>query len=354
MRSGVEWIDEAHRLAGLTGEWDRLAVGDDAPFSRHCWFTTWWDAFGEGRALRVCAVWDGGELVAALPLFLEGGRLRALANEHTPAFRPLARDPAARARLAEAVLAKGEQLEIAALPADEPAVRSFVAAVGAGGARSVIEPDYTSPLTDTTGSFADYRERMKGGWRELERRGRKLRREHDVQEALVETPAELEPVLDEGLELEGAGWKARAGTAMLADRSTAHFYRTMSGAFQAAGELRLSTLRVDGRLAAFDLALLRRGRYFLLKTAYDEALRSLAPGLVLRRSVIERCFELGLEAHEFLGPDMQWKRLFATGDRVHHVWRIYPRRPIDFLGYLYRRDARPRLKRAYLRVRRRA
>jgi hypothetical protein len=36
----------------------------------------------------------------------------------------------------------------------------------------------SSPVTDTSGDFAAYRDRMKGGWREIERRRRKLQREH--------------------------------------------------------------------------------------------------------------------------------------------------------------------------------
>ena len=344
----TEWITDPRRFAALGPDWERLARHDATPFSSHAWFSTWWRAFGDG-ALRTCAVWDDDELIAALPLQGRRGRLRALANDHTPAYRPLARDAWARELLAAAL--RGLTLELSCLPAAEAGVRELVAAMEDHGARTLLEPEYVSPLTGTAGAFDDYRAEMKSRWREVERRGRKLSREHEVEERLVDEPAELERELSDGLALEASGWKGQAGTAMLASQETEFFYRELARAFHEAGELRFSALRVDGRLAAFDFALLHRGRYFLLKTAYDEDLRTLAPGLVLRRSVIERCFELGLEAHEFLGPDMEWKRLFSTDERPHFVWRAYPRRPSPLLRHAYRRHVRPRLKRAYLRAR---
>ena len=347
----TEWIDDVARFEALGEEWDRLATLDPSPFSRHAWLLPWWHAFGEGAELRVCAGRDGGELVAALPLLRRGRALAAMANEHSPSFRPLARDAAALEALAAALVAERRPVELRSLPAREEAVPGLTTGVEAGGARVLTERGFVSPLTETTGTFEDYRARMKSGWREIERRGRKMDREHEVQRGLVAEPAELDRELEEGLALEAAGWKGESGTAIVRDESTARFYGDMARAFHEAGELRLSSLRVDGRLAAFDLALVHAGRYYLLKTAYDEQMRTLAPGLVLRRAVIERCFELGLEAHEFLGADMEWKRLFSTGDREHLVWRAYPGGPLTALDFAYRRILRPGLKRAYRTVR---
>ena len=349
----AEWIAEPERLAEIAGDWDRLADADPAPFSRRAWLAPWWTAFGTRRGLRTCTVWDDAELIAALPMCDDGARrLTGTANAHTPTYRPLARDAAARAGLADALVSSGAELRLDAVPAEEPDTRAVLHGVAARGARSVLEPGYVSPIVDTRGSFDAYREGLKSRWRELERRGRKMAREHEVKTMAVAPPGNLDRELAEGLELEAAGWKGQKRTAVLSDPATVAFYHEMARAFHDRGELRLSSLRMDGRLVAFDLALLHRGRYFLLKTAYDESLRTLSPGLVLRRAVVEQCFALGLEAHEFLGTDMEWKRLFATGERRHFVWRAYPRGVATTLRYTYRRHARPRLRSAYVRVRR--
>ena len=338
----TEWIDDPARFEAIRDEWDRLAVLDPSPFSLHAWYAAWWRAFG-GGTLHVCVVREGDELVGGLPL--------GMANEHSPSFRPLARDDAALEALVAALLDQGSPVELVGLPLDEAVPTALVKGLELGGARLLIETDYVSPIADTTGSFEEYRAALKAGWKETERRGRKMTREHEVEQVLVEPPTELERALEEGLALEASGWKGREGTAILADESTAAFYRDLARAFHERGELRFSALRVDGRLVAFDFALLHENRYFLLKTAYDEELRKLGPGLVMRRAVIERCFELGLDAHEFLGPDMEWKRLFATGARPHAVVRAYPRGPGGTARYAYRAQVRPRLKAAYRRVR---
>lgn len=166
----------------------------------------------------------------------------------------------------------------------------------------------------------------------------------------MEAPADLEGDLERGFAVEGSGWKGRTGTAISSSPRTLAFYRAVGHTFHRLGALRLSGISVDGRLIAFDLCLLHRGRPFLLKTGFDETYRRLAPGLVLRLSVIERCFELGLESHELLGDDTEWKRKFATSERRHCVLRSYRARPVPLAHYGYRRFARPALKRVSDRV----
>jgi CelD/BcsL family acetyltransferase involved in cellulose biosynthesis len=201
---------------------------------------------------------------------------------------------------------------------------------------------------DTRGSFDAYRAAMKGRWRELERRGRKLEREHDVRYELITGPDDLGAALARGLAVEASGWKGAGGTAILSAADTHAFYRAVARGFHATGRLKLSELWLDGRVVAFDLSLLHRGRLHLLKTGYDERVRSLGPGLVLRRAVIERCFELGLEAHELLGDDMPWKRLFATSERRHRRFTAFGRHPVPLAHYA-RDRAVPALRRGYVR-----
>ena len=334
------WLTEPAALDAVAGEWARLA-GDAPPWERPAWFRSWWECFGSG-GLAVHTLWDGGELAAVIPLAREGRRLGAVSNTHSPAFRPISRDADALARAATSVMRAAPCVHLHELPEGEDAA-ALQRAARQEGRLVLAEHQYDAPVTDTTGEFAAYRERMRRGWTEIERRGRKLRREHAVE--LTAISGEANAGLEEGLRLEAAGWKGREGTAILASPSTAAFYRTVAAAAELDGTLRCSALRVDGRLAGFDLAMVADGRYLLLKTAYDETMRSLSPGLVLRRAVVERCFELGLHAHEFLGQDAAWKRLFATGARPHMTLRAYAARPAPAAAYAYRRVLRPPLAR---------
>ena len=350
MEDRVEWIGDPARFAAIATEWDALGRRDPTPFLTHGWMSAWWESFGAGRALSICALWAADELVGGLAVCRRGSRLEGMANEHSPLFRPLARDEARLIALTRAVVDAGSELEIGGLPADEAALSALVGASDRASRLCLTEPQYVSPITDTRGEFSAYQQARKKSWGDLERRSRKMRREHDVAFELIEPPSDLEAGLQRGLELEASGWKGTAGTAILSTPRTAHFYRSVAHSFHATGELRLSSLTLDGRLVGFDLSLLWAGRYFLVKTAYDESVRVLAPGLILRRAVVERCFALGLEAHEFLGADAAWKRLFSTDERRHCVFRSYRRRPRPALRYAYRR-ARPALKQAYRRLR---
>jgi CelD/BcsL family acetyltransferase involved in cellulose biosynthesis len=348
MSDAVEWVVEPSRLAELAAEWDDLASGPLRPFLASSWFRCWWDAFGEDQRLRTCVLRRDGRVAGVFPLHgRDGGGLLAMANDHSPVFRPLAADQRALDALVSAVLDSCAQLEVDGIPSGDAALEGLDRAARRHRWLRRIQSSHVSPIVATRGDFGQYREPRKRRWREIERRRRKLSREHATEFHLVTEPGELERELEEGLRLEASGWKGEAGTAILAAPSTAAFYRSLARSLHESGELRLSSVRSDGDVIAFDLALVHGSRYFLIKTAYDERWRSFAPGLMLRLATIERCFELGLEAHEFLGADADWKELFATGVREHSAFRAYSARPLPIARFAWRHGARPVLRRGY-------
>jgi CelD/BcsL family acetyltransferase involved in cellulose biosynthesis len=352
-RYRVEWIVDEDRLAAIEEGWDALAASEPTPFGRYAWFHAWWRAFSGAARLSVCALWEGDRLAAVLPLSGNGGRLSAMANDHTPVFRPLAADPEAFEVLVDAVMqADVGEVELAALPAHERLVDDLLDGARRAGRLAVIEPQHVSPLVELSGTYADLRAATKPRWgAPLERFRRKMQRDHDAVFSLVESPTNLDAELERGLEVEASGWKGRAGTAILSSAETANFYRSIARAYDAERVLKLSSISLDGRLVAFDLSLLHGNRLWLLKTGFDESYRRLAPGLVLRLSILERCFDLGLDGHELLGDDSEWKRKFANGERAHRRLRAFRRRPAPALRYGYRRWARPGLRRARRRLR---
>jgi CelD/BcsL family acetyltransferase involved in cellulose biosynthesis len=349
----ITWIDDPACFVDdrLAEEWDRLAARSQAPFLRPAWFSCWWNAFGRSDELAICALWRDEALAGVLPLQRHGDRLTALANVHSPLFAPLASDVSALERVLQAAASESRELSLFGVPATDPSVEIMEGLGGDRRRRLINEEQHVSPIVDTRGDLDDYLRQQKGALREVSRRRRKMSRSYDLHVSALNAPVGWEPHLDRGLELEARGWKGRGGTAILSDPSTARFYRLVAETFARTGELALPSLTLDGALVAFDLALVAGRRYWLLKTAYDEAYSSLGPGQALRLSVIENCFKAGLEAHEFLGDDMPHKRRFATGARRHVGLWLYARDPRSTLRFVYRRDARPLLKRAYRRIR---
>jgi CelD/BcsL family acetyltransferase involved in cellulose biosynthesis len=348
----LEWVADRARFDELSTEWDRLADREGTPFSHHAWFRCWLDAFGP-TDLCTCVLWRSDLLAAALPLRATRGGAATIANAHTPFLRPLGVDREAVMTLYEQAARELGQLVIEPLPDRFRRDDDLVEAANRRGMWTSTDSRHTSPIVETSGDFNAWREGSKQRWgAPLERFRRKAARERGAELALVFTPEDLDSELDECLQVEASGWKGKQETAVLSQPETTSFYRGVAAAFHQRGELRLSTLRLDGRrLAAFDLCLLHRGRLYLLKTGYDESFRKLAPGLVLQLSVIERCFETDLDAFELLGGDTEWKRKFATTERQHVSLRSFRRRPKPTLLFAYRRAVRPPLKRAYRKAR---
>jgi CelD/BcsL family acetyltransferase involved in cellulose biosynthesis len=345
----VRWISDPTELAGLAGPWDALAERDPTPFNLHAWYSAWWDGYGADRELRICTVWDGSELAGVFPLCRRGERLEAMANEESCVVRPLARDAEALRLLADAAARERYALmEIRRLPADDEAIPVLATAARRARRWSLVEPDITSPIVDTTGTLDQYRQATTSKWhKNLRRLYRKLLRDHDAQLRLIEPPDDLEAELDEGFEVESSGWKRAAGSAVLSRPENEAYYRSLGRRFHERGELRLSSISVDGCMIAWDLGILRANRLYSPKSGYREEFRQLGPGLILELATIERCFELGIEAHELLGSDEEYKLRFSTSERRHRYFRAYPRRPAQAVRYMWRRFAPWRMREAY-------
>jgi CelD/BcsL family acetyltransferase involved in cellulose biosynthesis len=346
----IEWVGEPERFEQLGADWERMLPAGARPFDAHPWYRSWYRAFGVEGDMRICLAWEGERLVGALPLMERRRRwLSAMANIHSPVYRPVGSSPEAVRAVVEAGMARSvAKISLSALPSTDPALAMLGETATAGGRRYVVDPEHVSPIVEMGEGLDAWRAASKPRWgAPLERFRRKMARDHEAELSIVEPPEDLETELARGFAVEASGWKGESGTAILSNPRTAVFYREVAESFAERGELRLSRIVLDGHWAAFDLCLLHGGRLYLLKTGYDERFRRLAPGLVMRLSTIERCFELGLEAHELLGDDTEWKRKFDTGERRHVGFHAYEPGVVGSFSYAYRARARPLLKRAY-------
>ena len=348
----VEWAGDAEGFAALAEEWDALLPVDAHPFDLHCWYLAWWEAFGASSEMAVCTVRRDGRLAAAFPLRREGSRLLGFANDHSPLCRPLATDREAMEALVSAVAESARGLELRGLPAGDPSVAQLEAAAREASMLPLLEPAYASPFVDTSGDYETWRKENKHRWKApLERLRRKMGRDYDAQFTFIEPPRDFERELEEGLRIEASGWKGEEGTAINSTPETAAFYRDVARSFLARDELRFNWIVLDGIAVSFDLCLLYRNRLYTVKNGFDESYRRLAPGLVLRLGVIERCFETEVDEHDLLGDEIGWKTRFASDNRPHLNLRTYPGGSIGHLRHRYRTRLRPRLKTAYGRLR---
>jgi CelD/BcsL family acetyltransferase involved in cellulose biosynthesis len=351
----TEWISDPDRFGELGAGWDALLPADPHPFDSHTWYEAWWQAFGGTGDPAVCTVWDAGELSGALPLRVEGPRVKGLANGHSGMFRPLAKDgEAMEALLAAALSRQAREVDLRMLPATDPTLPLLEAAARDAALRPFAEPGFVSPLVDTSGDLEAWLKESNSNWKKrLARYRRKMQRDHDAKFEIVAVPDSdrLDAWLEEGFRIEQSGWKGEGGTAILSTPETEVFYREIARRFHDRGELRLSRIALEGEAVAFSFCIQTGGRLYSLKVGYDERWRKLVPGLVMQLSIVESCFELGLDAYELLGETSEWKQKVATGSRSHVNLRLFPRGPAGAVRYGYRSRLRPLLKRAHRRLR---
>ncbi len=242
-------------------------------------------------------VQDNGHLQALAALRADAWRWRPLGRLAssrwgdffflgTPLVSSEAPERALRALLTRVADAGFAALELCSLPADGPVARLLRETTATAGTASVELMRWRRAALDATQTpdewfrtFNSKRRRYwRSQWRQLEKRGalafERLGPEDDVA-----------AWTEEFLRLEAAGWKGRAGTALLCDDHNAHFSRAMIRAFHERGQLRFWRLRLNGQAIASLFAFTSQDTLWLGKIAYDETLRRQSPGVMLMLEV---------------------------------------------------------------------
>jgi CelD/BcsL family acetyltransferase involved in cellulose biosynthesis len=123
--------------------------------------------------------------------------------------------------------------------------------------------------------------------------------------------------------LESTGWKAGEGTAIHPDNSQGRFYRQLFETAAAAGEAVVYEYLFDERTVAMNLCLLRAGVLVVLKTTYDESIKSLSPAFLLREEELHLIFsEHVVRRIEYYGRLMEWHTKLTQNKRMlYHLTR---------------------------------
>jgi hypothetical protein len=150
--------------------------------------------------------------------------------------------------------------------------------------------------------------------RKLRRRRRRLAESGRLDVRALEPGGNPEPWIRAFLDLERAGWKGRAHTALADDPVHAGFFEEVARAAHARGRLRLVGLFLNDRPLAMKCNLVAPPGAFAWKIAFDETFAHFSPGVLL---------ELDHVAAFHAEPDVAWmdsctSEAYATHNRV---WR---------------------------------
>jgi CelD/BcsL family acetyltransferase involved in cellulose biosynthesis len=351
-------IELVRGLDSLAEPWDELAAARHAPpFCQPGWFQAFAEAFGTPTHALVAR--RAGALAGIVPLGQRHSSLRSPTNWHTPGFEPVVVDDEVAASLgAELVRLAPACLDLSFVDPSRPFAATLLEEAGARHRHVITRVVQRSPYVVLDGDFDSYTAtRPHGLRRALRKRRRQLEACGSVEFAFEDGTHDLEALLDEGLAIEGSGWKTERGTAILQDPRVEGLYRSVARWAADRGWLELGFLRVDGVAAAFSLALIDDRTHWWLKLGFNPAFGNYSVGTVLTGGVIERAYARGLEVFDFLGPDEPYKLRWT--DRVREAYRIqvFDRSPVGIASYAAWRRGRPvvrRLVRGDTRDRRRA
>jgi CelD/BcsL family acetyltransferase involved in cellulose biosynthesis len=137
-------------------------------------------------------------------------------------------------------------------------------------------------------------------------------------------PAAMADAVRRYAELESAGWKGRAGTALAPGNAQERFYTELLETFAQRGRAQIQELWLGERLAGSRLIIEAGSQLIMLKTAYEESLDRYAPGRLLLQYVLERAFETHPgKLVEFYTDATQDQLAWATGQREISHWTLY-------------------------------
>jgi CelD/BcsL family acetyltransferase involved in cellulose biosynthesis len=322
MKTTVEIQDS---IEPLTRDWECLAQhAESSPFLWPGWFSAWWHAFGKGQ-LRILAAYQDDRLAGVLPLQRFRGTLSSTTNSETPLFGFLTTNEMATKQLSESLFRqRARRIDLSLMDPTDCGVPQARAAAGVMRYQVISDSIQGSPYVALHGrTWGEFQSGLRRKFRsELRRRHRRLEEKGRLTLEIFDGTERLDELLEEGLRIEGSGWKEARGTSINVRPATRRFYAGIARWAAERGWLRLAFLRLDGRALAFDYCLENKTHY-LLKTGYDTAYGRFAPGMVLRYLMLARAFSEGLATYEFLGRFEAWKQEWTSESRELQFLRMF-------------------------------
>lgn len=339
----VEAVWDFRSFLDLEPVWNRLSeeAGLGHPFLSHEWVRTWWECFGRGKELHILVVKEGNKALAIAPLMvsqkrLYGFQVRCLEfiyNSHVPRFDFIvARRPEEAYRAVWDYLRQRERLwdvlELCQLPAGSRTLEEVPRLAAADGLLVGLWRSDDSPYLPLGGSWDAYLKSIPRKHRQnLRRRLKRLQELGRVEVEVICSNEELEGVLEEGFRIEGAAWKAEAGTAISSDTATRRFYTQLALKVSRRGWLRLVFLTVQGQRIAFFYGLACHNKYFVLKPGYDPRFSSYSPSNLLYYLLLPKLFAQGLAELDFLGKAEESKLDWTRQVRSHYWLYVLRNKP---------------------------
>jgi CelD/BcsL family acetyltransferase involved in cellulose biosynthesis len=322
----------AELIGELAGGWSRLCgdASNDEPFYRPEWVNTYARSFARDK-LTILTCRHADRLSGLLPLVrdratirgLPARRLRSAANVHCcrsdlVRLRGPAGDAAIQAIWDELKrLRDWDVIQLLDVPGDGALMHLVELAARDGHPvdRWLSKHTPVVPLAPT-GSMEPWLAQTSGRFRSnLRRAERRLAQSGPLELTRIERPDGLS--LDAFYQLERAGWKGAAGSAISCDPFTKSFYDEIAHS----GLVHLYSLRCGTRPVGICYAVEYGDRLFTLKMGVEEEFAACSPGQLTLQAVLRDCVERRITLCDFVGPMTEWQARWTSQTRPHYwLW----------------------------------
>jgi hypothetical protein len=319
------------------------------------WVSAWIAAFHPRQPLFVCAR-DGDDRLAGLGAVQSlseswhGQRTRvvqSLTNVESFRYEFVASNvPGTHERLWRTLCdpRRWDVIRMESLPEDSGTLRAGIQVARELGWTHFLDPTFESPWRSLPRRGSAWDEGLKRKFKSnLRNREKRLQAFGEVTFSVARAGAEQRAALDVFYALEASGWKGEQGTAIGKRPDAKAFYDVLQG--QTACDIWIPILSVAGRPAAAQLVRVWNRTLFLLKTAYDPAFASYAPGQLITARLIRYGMDQDGDVLDFLGWDMTWKRDWEPELRRHYCLQLFAPSARGRYAYWSRYGIRETMKR---------
>jgi hypothetical protein len=337
----VSIYEEWNLPAGILRAWETILeeYGDIAVFLHHVWLREYWSRIErKGQRLAVFVVELDGSVRGICPCWVSTSRWGTISSVNSLVTGPYydwivatGERTAVIAAFFEVVWrlgSPGAATVIAALPAASLNRTAIEIELQKRKARFVLVQQPDSPFVDLrSASWEQYYSSLHPKLRKNLRRRRKQAEQDGVLSFdVVRRIDSLEAILAEMFEVEFRSWKGAQGTAVKCDPRSERFYNAVAAWAMARDSLAIFTMRLAGRMIAFDLCIIGGRTVFLLKTGFDQTVAArFSPGNLLQAQLIESLYRSGeFDRYDYLGDCSPWKLEWTPLSNTLTWMEIYP------------------------------
>ncbi len=342
----IEVCTDISQLGNRADVWNRLVDSSVYPsvFRRFEWLSSWWNVFGKADSFSVFLVYDHGDLVAALPMYLSEPRLFGrfvkprlrligiggptcpeylgiiVSSEHV---EPVS---IALADHLESCRRRYHEIEFADIVTDDFPTRVLVEKLS-GRFSLVTTPGESNPYLHLPNTYEDF-------WKDMsaEKRKRKL---YQVRRAEKEFGARVVCVSDPG-EFDQAFLRMRQLSALSHGRlnrkspfqndAYLQFHLESAKLLARSGLARCYFLIFGDSPVAFVYGYAYSRKFMSFQIGFDPEFGKFSPGDVLHQMIYRQLIETGFDEFDYLRGDEPYKFAMTNLVRQSQTYRIFANR----------------------------